>query len=49
MCARTDAAVPNLQESLLKIDAEIKETHNLQQKLIKNTKTAAGRFHVAGE
>lgn len=43
-----DTPVPNLQESLLKIDTEIKEAHNVHQKLIKNTKTAASRFH-AGE
>jgi cellobiose-specific phosphotransferase system component IIA len=45
---RADTPVPNLQESLLKIDTEIKEAHNVHQKLIKNTKTAATRFH-AGE
>jgi hypothetical protein len=48
VCVPADTPVPNLQESLLKIDTEIKEAHNVHQKLIKNTRTAASRFH-AGE
>ena len=46
VCVPADTPVPNLQESLLKIDTEIKQAHNVHQKLIKNTKTAASRFHA---